>query len=273
MLRLLFLCFCLLSVECFADTMSKTIYYYDPAADAVIQKEATNIAYGCPGWSYEFYKRNNSQERVMRFKQEDIIDCDLMDFGCNEGGILFACKALGAKKMIGIDYNSWCIQQAQMKAWAHGVKNAEFVVGDMENKALYLNLPVVDTVFLLAILDTSNFSNKQAILSNIARHAKKALYYEGHMTPESHVRRFFELLSSTDFTRFEYLGRFDGRHLIRCGREKVKLKDLPSSAITSNDAISQQLEAQEIYVLSNSSYNPCFSAHCRLIQYVDCSDR
>lgn len=260
---------CLIPVKGYVQqTVPKFVYCYDPAVDMVSNIPIQNVAYGSPIWSYEMNNRSNNDERAARFFPQDIVNCSLMDFGCNEGGVLLACKKLGAKEMIGIDYNAWCIEQARWKALQSGLTDAFFLVGDMENKGLYTQLPKVDTVFLLAILDTSGFSNKQAILSQIAFHAKKALYYEGHVTPESHVKRFYELFLHTDFTRFEFLGRFDNRILIRCGRELISQKDLPPNAITSDYPDNILIHANEIYVYTDCPRNPAFSVHCRLIQYV-----
>lgn len=252
-----------------SQTIEKEVYIYDESQDMVLNVPTTNVAYGHAVWSYEVNNRPNSDERAGRFRSRDIVGCSIMDFGCNEGGVLFACRRLGAGKIIGIDYNAWCISSARKKAKEQGVKGAIFVVGDMENKGLYTNLPTVDTVFLLAILDTSGFANKQAVLSRISRFAKKALYYEGHVTAESHVRRMYELLLFTDFTRFEYLGRFDGRILIRCGRELYGSRNVPRGAVTSDSSDEALRKSKEIYVYTDSKRNPPFGANCRLIQYVD----
>lgn len=259
---------CLIPAQGHVNTIPKFMYHYDPITDTATNTVVENVAYGSPIWSYEVNNRSNSDERAARFRQDDLINCSLMDFGCNEGGVLFACRKLGASVLIGIDLNAWCIEQAQKKAAQAGLSDAYFFVGDLENKALYHNLPLVDTVFLLAILDTSNFVNKPAILSRIANHTKKALYYEGHVSPESHVKRLYELLLYTNFTRFEYLGRFDGRILIRCSRELLTLKDLPAGAITSDHPDHLLQQANEIYVFTDSNRNPPFGVNCRLIQYV-----
>lgn len=266
---LLYLALCFIPAQGHVTTLNKFIHYYDPTTDSVKNIPVDNVAYGCPYWSYEDNNRSNNDERAARFLPEDIVGCNLMDFGCNEGGVLMACRRLGAGIIIGIDINDWCVARARQKALAANMPHTCFLTGDMENKGLYVNLPQVDTVFLLAILDTSNFANKQAVLSNISRLAKKALYYEGHITAESHVKRMYELLVYTSFTRFEYLGRFDNRILMRCSREVLNANQLPSGAITSDhpDEILQQ--ASEIYVFTDSQKNPAFGPNCRLIQYVN----
>jgi hypothetical protein len=247
---------------------AKLIYGYDGNKDAAINTPVDNQTFGSDSWSYAKHNREDSLARALRFHSKDIVGKSLMDFGCNEGDMLFACQSLGARQLIGIDNNEWCINQAKARVIREHATHANFFVNDMENKAFLSTLPKVDTVFLLAILDTSSFANKTAVIAIVSRFAKQALYYEGHQTPTSHVQRMQEFFVATDFTRFEYLGRFDSRLLMRFGREKMKARDVPSNAITSDhpDHIIQQ--AEEIYWFSDSQRNPPFSAHCRLIQIV-----
>lgn len=246
----------------------KLIYTYDTLNDRVVNNPVENQTFGSDIWSYEQNYREDSLSRAARFYQKDIVGKTLMDFGCNEGGILIACHKLGASRITGIDNNDWCITQALAKAQKETIADANFFVGDMENKAFLSTLPMVNTVFLLAILDTSSFANKTAIIANISRLAKDALYYEGHQTAASHVPRMQEFFLATDFTRFEYLGRFHTRVLMRFGREVMESKDVPKNAITSDypDHIVQN--AEEIYWFTDSKRNPPFCANCRLIQMV-----
>lgn len=246
----------------------KNLYFYDAADDCVKNQEVENPSYGTPDWSYQQSNREESIVRASRFKQSDIVGKSIMDFGCNDAGVLFACKTLGASKIIGVEYNPHCIERAKQHARQEGISRAEFFLGDMENKALLARLPIVDTVFLLAILDTSEFFNKIAVIASLSRFARQAMYYEGHMTQASHVQRMYDFLIATDFTRFEYLGRFQDRILMRFSREVMKKKNLPSGAITSDSTDEELLNAKEIYVFTDSQRNPPFSKKCRLIQFV-----
>src|SRR5262249_16074963 len=135
----------------------KLIYHYDPVKDAVVNTPAENQTFGSSIWSYEVNYREDSLSRASRFFSKDIVGKTLMDFGCTEGGVLFACHQLGASEITGIELNEWCVQQAIAKAEKANISSAKFFIGDMENKAFLSTLPQVDTVFLLAILDTSNF--------------------------------------------------------------------------------------------------------------------
>ncbi len=264
------LCFILLAIPMQGWSVAqqeKKIYQYDPQKDSVVNEIIMNHKYGVEGFSYE-KQRGDHKVRVSRFFPEDIVGKTIIDFGCNEGGILFACADLGAKRVIGVDYNEWCIGRAQKKAKKKERKNATFLVGDMENKGLFARLPQADTVFLLAILDTSHFANRRAVLTNVSRMAKRAFYYEGHCSPSTHVKRMYEMLLYTPFTRFEYLGRFEGRIFIRCGKELIDPSEIPAGAVTSDSSEAEMLQAEEIYVFTDSSANPPFSSRCRLIQYV-----
>ena len=117
------------------------------------------------------------------------------------------------------------------------IANAKFYLGDMENKAFLSTLPMSDTVLLLAVLDTSLFVNKTTDHIKFVPFCKTRMYYEGHVTNESHVPRMYEFLLATNFTRFEYLGRFSGRILMRCSRDMIASEQLPPKAVTSTHRI------------------------------------
>ena len=248
-------------------TISKYAYLYSQQMDITFNFETLNPEYGSSKKSYE-YVREDNRIRVSHFLREDIVDKSILDCGCNEGGVLFACRNLGAKGITGFDINSWCINRANELVSTQKIADARFYVGDMENRAFLTTLPVSDTVLLLAILDTSYFANKTAVISNLSRFAKHTLYYEGHVKQDSHVPRMYELLIATDFTRFEYLGRFSQRILIRCTRDLMMKEQIPANASTSDDPDEALLSASEIYLFTDSSKNPPFSNKCKLIQFV-----
>lgn len=248
--------------------INKYVYIYDKPADMAFNQIMTNPEYGSSTAPYQENEREDNRIRVSLFYPEDIVGKSILDFGCNEGGILFACRNLGATTITGVDINPWCIGKANDWVSTQKIKDAQFYVGDMENRAFLSTLPQRDTVLLLSILDTSIFVKKTAVISNVSRFAKHALYYEGHVTPESHVPRMYEFLVATDFTRFEYLGRFARRILIRCSRDLIEKDQIPPNAITSDDPDSRLLSATEIYLFTDSPRNPPFSKNCNLIQFV-----
>ncbi len=218
---------------------------------------------------YEGYEFHNGPERIARMNPKDIQGKSILDMGCNNGDLLFAAKKAGAGSVVGVDFVASLIQDARKTAKDLGIEDSQFIVGDMENKSLYLNLEPRDTVFFMRILDTSNFENRTAVIAGVARLAKEVMYYEGHRSEKSHVPRLYQLLTWTDFSRYEYLGKSkDGRPMIRCSRETMTPDQMPKNAITSDDPDHLQYEASEIYVLQTSPFNPVFSEKCRVIQYV-----
>jgi len=207
--------------------INKYVYFYNQQMDVAFNQEVMNPEYGSNQKSYQDNRREDNRIRVSLFHREDIVGKSILDCGCNEGGILFACRNLGAKTITGFDMNSWCIDHANEVVSRQKITDAKFYVGDMENRAFLSTLPMSDTVLLLAVLDTSVFVNRIAVIANLSRFAKHTLYYEGHINPDSHVPRMYELLIATDFRRIEYLGRFSHRILIRCTRDLMEKSQLP----------------------------------------------
>jgi SAM-dependent methyltransferase len=251
------------------DSIDKYIYYYDKLADKVKIKIMRNTAFSSEENSYSHtFERTHSNERASRFISEDINGKSIMDFGCDDGGILIACKQLGAGKIVGIDLNPIAIERAKEAAAKKSIKDSSFFVGDIENKVFLSSLDPVDTVLLLSVLGTSEFSSTESVIANVSRFAKSVMYYEGHYSPESRIKPIYDLMMFTDFTRFEYLGRYDWRIFIRCSRELISESQVPEHAITSDDLDEKQYAAEEVYVFSNAKHNPVFSRTCRLIQFV-----
>ena len=253
--------------ETVGETIVKYFYVCDAKRQLVTNQMMKNPNYGSSERSYE-EGRDKADVRASRFLQKDIVDKSLLDFGCNEGFVLFACQKLGASSITGVDLSRRCIENANRMAEEKQIPNAQFLVGDMENSALLSSIPQADTVFLLAILDTSYFVNKTAILSRVSQFAKDVLYFEGHLFTPSHVPKMYDLLVSTNFTRFEYLGTFERRPLIRCSREIFTQGQIPSGGVTSDASDAEMLNASEIYLFTDSDKNPPFSINCRLIQFV-----
>lgn len=248
----------------------KYLYTYDQAADRVINQKIDNHVFGTPNYSYQKqYRPTGGTVRASRFLAKDIVGQSILDLGCNEGEVLLACHQLGAREGFGVDYSEWCVGRGRAAADALKMDNVHFILGDMENRAVWKLLPHVDTVLLLSILESSVFANKFAVVSHAEKLAQKVLYYEGHETKESHVRWMYQLLVWTSFSRFEYLGNFDGRALIRCSRERMSVQEIPSGATTSDATEEEMHNAEEIYVFTDTDRNPSFGPKCRLIQYVE----
>lgn len=251
------------------EPIEKEVYSYDSVQDRVVQSKARNIAFTTKRSSYtQACERKGPTERAAYFFKEDIFGKSILDFGCDDGGVLLSCLELGAEKVTGVDYNPQAIDIAKKTARARSLQDAFFFCADIENKAFLTTLEKADTVLLLSVLGTSEFSSQQSVIAAACRFAKHVMYLEGHYSPESRVRPLFELLMFTDFTKFEYLGRNDLRILLRCSRELLSKERVPHLAITSDDPLERQYEADEIYIHSHSKKFPVFSRRCRLIQYV-----
>jgi predicted RNA methylase len=249
---------------------NKYLYTYDFDTDQVVNQRINNHVFGTPSYSYQKqYRPNGGAVRAARFREKDIVGQTILDLGCNEGEILLACHQIGAKEGFGVDYSSWCICQGRASANTLGVDNVHFMVGDMENRAVWQLLHPADTVLLLAILESSTFAHQFAVVANADRLAKKVMYYEGHQGKESAVRWIYQLLVWTSFTRFEYLGKFEERILIRCSRELMLPHEVPPGAVTSDASDETMREAEEIYVFTDTDRNPVFGPRCRLIQYIE----
>ncbi len=270
---LLLVLFLLKSIQIFSNYKIENIrsYYYDKQ-NIVVNKTVDSAPYGKPGSNYGRSSLGKSFERLRRMRKEDIEGKDIVDFGCNEGYMLFAAKEMGARKITGIEYNPWCVEQAKKYIRKHSIQDAEFICENLENFTMYRNIKPVDTVFFLAVIDSSMFLNRNAVVAQIASKTKNALYFEGHNAErwklQSHVYRFFQFMNLTDMTRFEYLGTYEGRVLIRFGRELLHAYELPKHAITTDSSESEQLQAKELYVYIDSKKNPSFGNNCSLIQYV-----
>src|ERR1700733_6698306 len=158
---------------------SKYLYHYDQDKDLIMNQKTCNAVFGSPGYSYQRqYRPSGAAIRTSRFLQKDIVNQTILDLGCNEGEVLLACHQLGACEGFGVDYVEWCVQKGRDSARALGIESAYFMLGDLENQAIWKRLPAVDTVLLLAVLGTSTFANKFTVLANAERLAKKVLYYE-----------------------------------------------------------------------------------------------
>ncbi len=249
------------------EEIIKYLYLCDSRRGLVVNQATKNPSYGSEDRPYE-QDREKGIVRASHFLKKDIEGKTILDFGCNEGSILFACQKLGSTSMIGLDLSHRCIENAKRRASEENITNIQFFEGDMENSAFLASLPKANTVFLLAILDTSNFVNKTAVLARVSQFAKDVLYYEGHLFTPNQVSKMYELLTTTNFTRFEYLGTYERRPLIRCSRDMIQRDQIPAGAITSDADDADLLNAEEIYLFTDSPRNPPFSTKCKLIQFV-----
>jgi len=162
--------------------------------------------------------KRNCEERIKEFDVEDIRDKTILDIGCSMGGMMISAVGVGAKKCIGLEYNRESVDFIKKYCTENNISNIDARLQDIDDFDWFRTIEKVDTVFLLSILNTSNFSEKDALIS-IANRLGKVLYIEGH-SGENHLSYMKKLYYHTDYTSFSHKYVVDGlgkRPLIRCG--------------------------------------------------------
>tara|TARA_B110000259_G_scaffold44786_1_gene51922 strand:- start:3366 stop:4382 length:1017 start_codon:yes stop_codon:yes gene_type:complete len=161
-------------------------------------------------------------------KKEDFINKDVIDIGCNIGQMCFFSKELGAKNVLGIEYDKEAVKIAN---GMNKDSSIYFQTDDIDNYFLYTSLPEVDTILLLSVIGTCELTNKNGILSKLSQKAKKVMYIEGHHSVMKYKELFDMIIRNTTFTTIEYMGEtYDNadyerkkfsRALFRCSREEL----------------------------------------------------
>jgi SAM-dependent methyltransferase len=100
---------------------------------------------------------NGQRDPIARLKNipYDFTNKNVLDIGCNQGGMLFAISDL-IKSGTGIDYDSRMINVANRLRFHNNKNNLSFYVFDLEKEDLYLILDFIpyekiDIVFLLSM--------------------------------------------------------------------------------------------------------------------------
>ena len=166
--------------------------------------------------------------RKKYFKKEDFTNKDIIDVGCNIGQMCFFSKELGAKNVLGIEYDKEAVKIAN---GLNKYDDVLFQVDDIDNYFLYTSLPEVDTILLLSVIGTCELTNKNGILSKLSQKAKKVMYIEGHHSVMKYKELFDMIIRNTTFTTIEYIGEtYDNadyernnvsRALFRCSRNEL----------------------------------------------------
>ena len=166
--------------------------------------------------------------RKKYFKKEDFINKDIIDIGCNIGQMCFFSKELGAKNVLGIDYDKEAIKIANT---INKYNDVLFQTDDIDNYLLYTSLPCVDTILLLSVIGTQELTNKSGIISKLSQLTKNTMYIEGHHNVMKYEELFDIIIRNTTFTTIEYLGKtYDNIHyekknlyrdLFRCSRDEL----------------------------------------------------
>lgn len=162
--------------------------------------------------------QRKSKDRISFFKKEDFLNSNVIDIGCNIGQMSFESEKLGAKKVLGVEYDRIAFEKAlQIKSKLNS--KVDFVLDDIDNPFFWRSLDYFDISLFLSVIDTQELKNKFGILSRLSEKTKKIMYFEGHNKQE--LNKYLQmLLDYTTFTKFEFLGKVeDERVLIRCSRE------------------------------------------------------
>jgi SAM-dependent methyltransferase len=181
-------------------------------------KEVTNKEYNNYHNIAGVIGKRNCEDRVKEFDINDIKGKHILDIGCSMGGMLIASYKLGATKCVGLEYNKTSVEFANKYCMDNDLSNIDIKLQDIDDFDWFRNIEKFDTVFLLSILNTSNFSEKDSLIS-IANRIGKVLYIEGH-SGENHLSYLKKLYYHTDYTLFTHKYVTDGlgkRPLIRCG--------------------------------------------------------
>tara|TARA_B100001175_G_C19482638_1_gene627985 strand:- start:594 stop:1628 length:1035 start_codon:yes stop_codon:yes gene_type:complete len=165
------------------------------------------------------------------FDGEDFRDKTILDIGCNMGQMCQYAISLGAKHVLGIDYDKNVIQKANVLNKSDKI---QFVSNDIDNYFMYTQLEKKDTILLLSVIGTLELENRYGILAKLASKTKNVLYLEGHISSK-YEDLMDMILKYTDFTNIEFKGmQYDnqsflykkqGRPFFRCSRNVLSRID------------------------------------------------
>lgn len=163
--------------------------------------------------------RDKTDERLKRFRPDDIRGKRVLDAGCNMGAIVNHCTKLGASDVVGLDFDSAAVKRAR---GLYGDQGMTFRCDDLDNPLVMLE--PFDTVMFLSVYGTKELEDRNSILSRLAS-LSKVMYFEGHHGDDPRQCAWV-LLKYGGFQSIEFLGytndelREDsvGRPFFRCDR-------------------------------------------------------
>ena len=169
--------------------------------------------------------------RKQFFHHEDFKDKTVLDVGCNMGQMCQYALSLGAKHVLGIDYDKTVIQKSNLLNKSDKV---QYVSDDIDNYFMYTQLEKKDTILLLSVIGTLELENRYGILAKLASKTNNVLYLEGHITSK-YEELMDMIIKYTDFTNIEFKGiQYDnqlfknkkqGRPFFRCSRKVLSRLD------------------------------------------------
>lgn len=179
-------------------------------------------------WFNNYEKIRDLDYRKNNLQKEDFENLSVIDVGCNTGQLCRYSSDIGAKYVLGIDYDKTAIENARSKSKKY--PNIDYLCDDADNFMLYTNLDNFDTGLFFSVIGTQELNNRFGILSKLSSKILKTMYIEGHHTVFRKEELLKAILNYTTFTCIEYLGlTYDNkndkevkvsRDLFRCQRKK-----------------------------------------------------
>lgn len=174
--------------------------------------------------------RDKTDERLSLFRKQDIAGKRVLDAGCNMGAVVNHCVKMGAREVMGIDFDSAAIRRART---LYAGPTTTFRCDDLDNP-LAIAEPF-DTVLFLSVYGTKELEDRNSILSRLAGRSQ-VMYFEGHHGDDPRQYAWvlmkyggFQSVEFIGFTNDELREDSVGRPFFRCDRvvrNAVLLPDL-----------------------------------------------
>ena len=170
------------------------------------------------------YQHDKELSRFNKLKKEDFYKQSVLDIGCNSGQLSRYLIDIGARKVLGIDFDNGAVAGA--RHLSKDYKNITYLTDDIDNYMLYTNLDFYDCGIIYSVIGTKELENRYGMLSKVSRKILKTMYITGHHRVFKKDELFESIIKYTDFTSIEYLGEIydketdkKSRSIFRCTRE------------------------------------------------------
>tara|TARA_B100001996_G_scaffold372478_1_gene348898 strand:+ start:66 stop:1064 length:999 start_codon:yes stop_codon:yes gene_type:complete len=184
-------------------------------------------------WFNNYENIRDLDYRKSNLQKKDFENSSVIDVGCNTGQLCRYSSDIGAKYVLGIDYDKTAIENARSKS--KNYSNIDYLCDDADNYMFYTNLDNFDTGLFFSVIGTQELNNPFGILSKLSSKILKTMYIEGHHTVFRKEELLKAILNYTTFNCIEYLGlTYDNkndkemnksRDLFRCERKKYTVDE------------------------------------------------
>lgn len=178
--------------------------------------------------------KRSLKDRLQFYDVEDFKGASVIDLGCNMGQMSFQAIDWGARKVLGVEYDSTAVTNAlKAKEGLDGYENLNFAVDDLDSNFFWNSLDPFDVVMFLSVIDTKELENRYGILSKAAMKTKKVMYFEGHgKQPASKYIK--NIIDYTDFSQIRYLGSNPvNRPFFKCTRDTISSEECIDKILNS----------------------------------------